>query len=51
MSKTSNDTLIQKLDFIKFISSSTPQEINEFIETNGKPPKLIDPIIFLEKIE
>lgn len=39
---------INKEDFIDKISKMTPQQINEFIVKNGKPPKLIDPIIWFD---
>lgn len=48
MSKNKNIRTIQKDDFIKFLSTSTPEEINEYILEKGKPKKLIDPIIFFD---
>ena len=37
-----------KENFIKFISSATPEEINDFITKKGKPPKMIVPIIYYD---
>lgn len=39
---------LEKEDFIKFIASSTPNDINEFIHRYGKKPKLMVPIIYFE---
>lgn len=38
---------VDREDFIAFISSMTPAEINKLIEEQGKPPKLIEPLFFL----
>lgn len=35
-------------EFIDFISSQTPEQLNELIRTQGKPPKLIDPMYFYQ---
>ena len=40
--------VIQKQDFIKFLASATPEEINRYIAEKGKPGRLIEPIIFFE---
>lgn len=40
--------IIQKQDFIKFLASATPEEINRYIAEKGKPGRLIEPIIFFE---
>ena len=37
---------LKKDGFIKFIASSSPKEINEFISTYGKKPKLMIPIVY-----
>lgn len=46
--KDSNTEFIgfSKENFIEFISSVGPIEINEFISSRGKPAKLIIPIIY-----
>ena len=46
-SKTSK-SIIQKKDFIKFLASASPEEINRYIAEKGKPGRLIEPIIFFE---
>lgn len=38
-----------KENFIKVLSSLTPQEINQMIKDKGKRPKLIMPIWFDEE--
>lgn len=42
---------ITKNDFIAFLSSATPEEINNVIAERGKPAKRINPIIFYDKRE
>lgn len=42
---------IGKDDFIKFLSSATPDEVNRFVLEKGKPRKLIEPMIFFDKKE
>lgn len=44
--KKSPKPIIQKQDFIKFLASATPEEINRYIAEKGKPARLIEPIIF-----
>lgn len=39
----------QKEQFIEFLASLTHREINELIEQNGKRPKLITPVVFLDE--
>lgn len=39
---------MDKKDFIKFISSVSIDEINEFIKQNGKEPKYIVPARFVK---
>lgn len=34
--------------FIEFISSQTPEQLNELIREQGKPPKLVDPMYFYQ---
>ena len=45
------DKRVSKEDFINFLSSSTPEEINKFIEEKGKPHTLISPVFFYPKKE
>lgn len=40
---------IEKDDFIQFLASATPEEVNQYILEKGKPPKLIEPMIFFNK--
>ena len=42
---------ISKENFIDFISSASPQEINELIISKGKPPKRYTPLFFFKKPE
>lgn len=37
---------VSKENFIEFLASMTPEEINEMIKEKGKPPKLISPMFF-----
>lgn len=46
--KTQNKDKIDKENFIEYLSSMTPGEINDLIATRGKPPKLINPIHFFK---
>ncbi len=39
---------IDKEDFIAFLASASPEEVNALIEEKGKPRKLIQPIIFFD---
>ena len=43
------DTKIEKDNFIDFLSSASPDEVNKLILEKGKPRKLIEPMIFFEK--
>ena len=45
------DIAVEKENFIQFLASSTPEEINQYILQKGKPPKLIEPIVFFDKKE
>lgn len=45
MNKQKKDS-ISKENFIEFISSASPEEINKLIEEKGKPPKKICPMFF-----
>ena len=49
MAKKTTKNKIEKDDFIQFLASSSPEEINKFIEEKGKPRKLIEPMIFFNK--
>ena len=48
-SAKSSKPIIQKQDFIKFLASATPEEINRYIVEKGKPARLIEPIIFFDE--
>lgn len=37
---------ISKENFLTFLSSATPEDINRLIQEKGKPPKKICPMIF-----
>lgn len=37
---------IKKEDFINFLASSTPEEINVYIQEKGKPRKVFCPLIY-----
>ena len=51
MVKKKKSFTIEKEDFIKFLVDATPEEINKLILEKGKPPKLIEPMIFFNKSE
>lgn len=40
---------IEKDNFIEFLASASPEEVNQYILEKGKPPKLIEPMIFFDK--
>ena len=42
---------IEKDDFIQFLASASPEEVNQYILEKGKPLKLIEPMIFFNKPE
>lgn len=44
-----NKFKMDKDDFIEFLASATPEEVNALIEEKGKPRKLINPIIFFNE--
>lgn len=46
MSKKSTKPSIDKQNFIDFLASATPKELNKYIEEKGKPPKLWSPVYF-----
>ena len=48
-SKATSSFKIAKEDFIKFLASATPDEVNQYIMEKGKPRKLIEPIIYFDK--
>lgn len=39
---------ISKENFINFLASSTPEEVSRYILEKGKPPKLIEPVVFFK---
>ena len=42
--------VVSRNNFINFLASATPEEINQYISEKGKPGKLIDPMnIYSEK--
>lgn len=38
----------RKEDFIDFLASATPEDINRMILEKGKPRKLIEPMVFFK---
>lgn len=44
-----NKFKMDKDDFIEFLASATPEEVNALIVEKGKPRKLINPIIFFNE--
>ena len=40
---------MDKSDFLKELSRMTKEQINNIIKSNGKEPKLINPIEFIDK--
>lgn len=44
-----NKFKMDKDDFIEFLVSATPEEVNALIAEKGKPRKLINPIIFFNE--
>lgn len=48
MAKKQKDE-IPKEDFIKFLASLSPEEVNKLISEKGKPPKRIEPIFFFDE--
>ena len=36
-------------DFIKLLSTMTPEEMMEYIKQNGKPPKMATPAVIIEE--
>lgn len=42
---------IDKKDFIDFLASATPEEVNKYILEKGKPRKVIWPIFFYPREE
>lgn len=39
---------IEKENFLDFLASATPEEVNNMILEKGKPRKLIEPFIFFK---
>lgn len=46
MSTMLEDKKVSKEDFIAFLSSATPEDLNDSILRKGKPPKPYSPIYF-----
>lgn len=46
MKKKKEQESISKDDFIAYISSKSPEEINKLISEKGKPPRRICPMFF-----
>lgn len=44
-----NKFKMDKDDFIEFLATATPEEVNALIAEKGKPRKLINPIIFFDE--
>ena len=44
-----NKFAINKDDFIQFLSSATPEEIDALIKEKGKPRKPVEPMVFFNK--
>lgn len=42
---------IKKENFIEFLANSSPEEVNRYIAEKGKPPRLIEPVIFYKRDE
>lgn len=40
---------ICKENFIEFLASATPEEVNQMILEKGKPRKMIEPMIFFSR--
>lgn len=51
MAKKNNTKLISKDNFINFLASSSPEEINNYIAEKGKPRKLYEAMIFEDNEE
>lgn len=54
MIKSTNKTekpTIKKKDFIDFLASATPEEVNEYIREKGKPRKPVYPMFFFDNEE
>lgn len=48
----SNDTRkVDKEDFLSFLASATPEDLNRLILEQGKPPKPWEPIYFYRDID
>ena len=43
-----NKFKIDRDDFIEFLASASPEEVNALITEKGKPRKLVNPIIFFD---
>ena len=47
--KNNKKIVMSKDNFIDFLASATPEEINQYIIEKGKPGKLIDPMNIRKK--
>ena len=41
--------VISKENFIDFLASATPEEVNRYILEKGKPMKLFEPMVFFDR--
>ena len=48
MKKKYKNFSVSKENFIEFLASASPEEINKLILEKGKPPKLIEPMVFFK---
>lgn len=46
--KKTSKYAIKKEDFIEFLASFSPEDINNYILQKGKPRKLIEPMIYFK---
>lgn len=50
-SNSSKKPSINKNDFIEFLASATPEEVNQYILEKGKPRKPVWPMFFFPRKE
>lgn len=43
-----NDICITKENFLKVLASLSKEEIHDLIESKGKEPKLVTPVVYLQ---
>lgn len=48
MNKNKTNNKICREDFIDFLASATPEEVNKYITEKGKPRKLIEPFVYFK---